>query len=104
MSAATGAGDSPGRDQLHERLKNLSTILPVFAQELAAARRQAAELRVENARLLAELARLRDEAVGGARPAEAHASAALGGKRLLAGVRAIPDRDRRGDRGAPLGA
>src|ERR1700734_1244779 len=41
----TGASD---RDHLLERLHHLRTILPVFAQELASSRRQAAALRVEN--------------------------------------------------------
>jgi len=46
------------RDHLLERLHNLRTVVPVFAQELAAARRQAARLRIENQRLVAEVRRL----------------------------------------------
>jgi hypothetical protein len=51
-----GAGD---RDHLIERLHHLRTILPVFAQELASSRRQAAALRVENRGLVDEVRRLR---------------------------------------------
>lgn len=52
---------SPGveRDQLLARLQQLRGILPVFAEELASARRQAAALRVENRGLLEEVRRLR---------------------------------------------
>jgi hypothetical protein len=39
------------RDHLLDRLHNLRMIVPVFAQELASARRQAATLRVENRKL-----------------------------------------------------
>ena len=46
------------RDHLIDRLQHLRAIVPVFAQELASARRQAAQLRVENGRLLAEVRRL----------------------------------------------
>ena len=46
------------RDQLLERLHNLRTILPVMAQELACARRQASSLRLENRRLIEEVRRL----------------------------------------------
>jgi hypothetical protein len=60
MSEATehriGASD---RDHLLERLHHLRTILPVFAQELASSRRQAAALRVENRGLVDEVRRLR---------------------------------------------
>jgi len=44
-------GRLPEPEQVHERLQNLRTIVPVFAQELAAARRRAEELRLENRRL-----------------------------------------------------
>ncbi|MGC2372336.1 MAG: hypothetical protein WA484_00530 [Solirubrobacteraceae bacterium] len=47
------------REHLLDRLHRLRGILPVFAQELANARRQAAALRVENRRLLEEVRRLR---------------------------------------------
>ena len=46
------------REQLLDRLAQLRAILPVFAEELASARRQAAVLRVENRGLLAEVCRL----------------------------------------------
>jgi hypothetical protein len=46
------------REQLLDRLAQLRAILPVFAEELASARRQAAVLRVENRGLLAEVRRL----------------------------------------------
>jgi hypothetical protein len=47
------------RDHLLERLEHLRGIPPVFAQELASARRQTAALRVENRGLLEEVRRLR---------------------------------------------
>jgi hypothetical protein len=53
-----GAND---RDHLLERLHHLRTILPVFAQELASSRRQAAALRDENRGLVDEVRRLRRE-------------------------------------------
>lgn len=49
------------QDQLFERLQNLRAILPVFATELADARRQAARLRVENRKLKEQLARVQEE-------------------------------------------
>ena len=49
------------RDQLLDRLQHLRTILPVFAQELATARRHTAQLRRENRRLLEEVHRLQRE-------------------------------------------
>jgi hypothetical protein len=60
MNSATGreTGGSD-RDHLLERLHHLRTILPVFAQELASSRRQAAALRVENRGLVDEVLRLR---------------------------------------------
>ncbi len=48
------------RDHLIDRLQHLRAIVPVFAQELASARRQAAQLRVENGRLLEEVRRLHE--------------------------------------------
>jgi hypothetical protein len=47
------------RDHLLERLQHPRGVLPVFAQELASARRQAAAPRVENRGLLEEVRRLR---------------------------------------------
>lgn len=58
LSGARGTSD---RDHLLERLHHLRTILPVFAQELASSRRQAAALRVENRGLVDEVRRLRRE-------------------------------------------
>ena len=61
-SSTRSAADD--RDQLLDRLQNLRTILPVFAQELATARRHTAQLRRDNRRLLEEVHRLqrrRDE-------------------------------------------
>lgn len=55
------------RDQLLDRLHRLRAILPVFAEELASARRQANRLRRENHELLEEvrlLRRQRGESVG----------------------------------------
>ena len=46
------------REQLLERLQKLRAILPVFAQEVTSVRRQAAELRVQNRSLIAEVGRL----------------------------------------------
>jgi hypothetical protein len=46
------------RDQLLDRLKSLRTIVPVFAQELASTRRQTAQLRLENGRLLEQVRQL----------------------------------------------
>jgi hypothetical protein len=60
VHSATGRGaGAKDRDHLLERLHHLRTILPVFAQELASSRRQAAALRVENRGLVDEVRRLR---------------------------------------------
>lgn len=56
LHPAAGGDD---RDHLLDRLQHLRGILPVFAQELASARRQTAALRVENRGLLEEVRRLR---------------------------------------------
>lgn len=59
ISATSSAGTaSIDRDQMLDRLQHLRTILPVFAQELATARRHAAQLRRDNRRLLEEVHRL----------------------------------------------
>ena len=50
----TGPSESAAIDRLHQ----LSVILPAMAQETAAARREVARLRVENARLLNRVSRL----------------------------------------------
>lgn len=64
----TGAPTTPGgktealdRDALLDRLHQLRTVLPAFAQELADVRRTAAKLRVDNRRLLQEVHRLQKE-------------------------------------------
>jgi hypothetical protein len=65
------------RDLLLDRLQDLRGIVPVFARELASARRQAARLRLENGRLLEQVRQLqhqragRDGARGGKFAAEA---------------------------------
>jgi hypothetical protein len=46
------------REQLLDRLHQLRTIIPVFAQELAGVRRVADQLRTDNQRLLQEVRRL----------------------------------------------
>jgi hypothetical protein len=55
VAASAGAVD---REFLLARLANLRTIVPVFAQELAGARREAAALRRENLRLLERIREL----------------------------------------------
>ena len=57
------------RARLLARLQNLRTIVPVFAEELASARRQAARLRaarlrLENGRLVEQVRRLQHERIG----------------------------------------
>lgn len=54
--AVTDAGE---RDQLLDRLGSLRRVLPVLAQEMAAARRQAAHLRIDNRRLAEQVRELR---------------------------------------------
>jgi hypothetical protein len=49
------------RDQLLDRLRSLRRVLPVLAQEMAAARRQAAQLRIDNRRLTDQVRELRSE-------------------------------------------
>jgi hypothetical protein len=49
------------RDQLIDRLRSLRRVLPVLAQEMASARRQAARLTVENRRLTDQVRELRAE-------------------------------------------
>jgi hypothetical protein len=71
---AAGASD---RDRLLERLYRLRTILPVFAQELASSRRQAAALRVENRGLVDEVRRLRRERGESAYPSSPPAGVAV---------------------------
>lgn len=66
------------RDYLLERLQNLRGVLPVFAQELASSRRQAARLRLENARLTERVRELQRE------------GAQVTHSRLAAGGRGVP--------------
>ena len=47
------------RDQLVDRLRSLRRVLPVLAQEMATARRQAARLKVENRHLSEQVRELR---------------------------------------------
>jgi predicted nucleic acid-binding Zn-ribbon protein len=47
------------RDQMLDRLQNLRRVLPALAQEMAAARRQAARLRTDNRRLSEQVRQLR---------------------------------------------
>lgn len=51
-------GPSVDREHVLERLRNLRKTLPVLATGLASARRQAAQLRVENKRLVEQVRRL----------------------------------------------
>jgi len=44
--------DAAEQDHIRDRLQNLRTVVPVLAEELASARRQTAELRRENDRLV----------------------------------------------------
>lgn len=57
-SARQRPSDVADRDHLLDRLTHLRAIVPVFAQELASARRTAAALRVENRRLLERIREL----------------------------------------------
>jgi septal ring factor EnvC (AmiA/AmiB activator) len=47
------------REQLADRLHSLRRVLPVLAQEMASARRQAAHLRLDNRRLTEQVRALR---------------------------------------------
>ena len=47
------------RDQMLDRLGSLRRVLPALAQEMAAARRQAARLRTDNRRLSEQVRQLR---------------------------------------------
>ena len=70
------------RNELH----NLRTILPVFAQELASARRQTVRLRADNARLLEQVRRLQRQHVSrdGSHAFGGHRSAGAKGTTKLA--------------------
>ena len=62
------AVEAQERDMLLERLTNLRTIVPVFAEELASARRQLAGLRRENRLLQQRLVALESDHGASARP------------------------------------
>lgn len=51
--------DAWERDQMLDRLHSLRRVLPVLAQEMAAARRQTARLRTDNRRLTEQVRQLR---------------------------------------------
>jgi hypothetical protein len=48
----------PSRAEAIDRLEHLRSVVPVFAQELVSARRQAARLRAENGWLIEQLRQL----------------------------------------------
>jgi hypothetical protein len=52
------------REHLIDRLQNLRAIVPVFAQELASARRQEARLRLDIARLAEQVRQLQRQRIG----------------------------------------
>jgi hypothetical protein len=53
------ASEAAEREQLLDRLQSLRRVLPVLAQEMAAARRQAARLRTDNRKLVEQVRMLR---------------------------------------------
>jgi hypothetical protein len=55
----------PDREQLLDRLRNLRSILPVFAQEVASARRATARPRKENGRLREQVRQLQHRRAAG---------------------------------------
>jgi hypothetical protein len=57
--ARDAASEAREREQLLDRLRSLRRVLPVLAQEMAAARRQAAHLRLDNRRLTDQVRELR---------------------------------------------
>jgi phage shock protein A len=59
VAAYRTAPEASDRDQMLERMRSLRRILPVLAQEMAAARRQAARLRTDNRRLTEQVRELR---------------------------------------------
>ncbi len=54
-----GAVEAAEREQMLDRLQSLRRVLPVLAQEMAAARRQAARLRSDNRKLVEQVRLLR---------------------------------------------
>jgi len=63
-SAGHPSFTGPSERAAIDRLRQLSIILPAMGQEVAAARREAARLRVENAQLLSRVAGLERRRVG----------------------------------------
>jgi hypothetical protein len=59
LAADPVGSDAWERDQVLDRLRSLRRVLPVLAQEMAAARRQAARLRTDNRRLSEQVRQLR---------------------------------------------
>lgn len=59
IAASRSAPEVLERDQMLERMRSLRRILPVLAQEMAAARRQAARLRTDNRQLTEQVRQLR---------------------------------------------
>jgi phage shock protein A len=59
IAAYRTAPEASDRDQMLERMRSLRRVLPVLAQEMAAARRQAARLRTDNRRLTEQVRELR---------------------------------------------
>ena len=59
LALAPSGPEARERDQILDRLLRLRGILPVLAQEMAAARRQAARLRTDNRRLSEQVRQLR---------------------------------------------
>ncbi len=59
--------EAGGQEDTLERLANMRTVVPVFARELTSARRAAAELRLENRRLLERIQQLQRERSAGLR-------------------------------------
>jgi len=53
------ASEAAEREQLLDRLQSLRRVLPILAQEMAAARRQAARLRSDNRKLIEQVRVLR---------------------------------------------
>ncbi|TMK98359.1 MAG: hypothetical protein E6G34_12015 [Actinobacteria bacterium] len=66
-AAAEGNGSRPptksyaSRAEAIDRLERLRSVVPVFAQELMSARRQAAQLRAENGSLVEQVRQLQRE-------------------------------------------
>ena len=58
-SLGPSASEAAEREQLLDRLQSLRRVLPVLAQEMASARRQAARLRSDNRKLVEQVRVLR---------------------------------------------